>query len=912
MIDERVKKAHAIFVEALSREGADRDAFVADVCADDDSLRGEVNRLLGAVERSTDFLESPAISSDHGTGVTKTRLSIHDVPGYRVLRTLGVGGMASVYEAEQAHPRRLVALKVMHRSLTETSALQRFRFETETLARLKHPGIAQIHEAGTVDDDAGRPVPFFTMELVEGAQPITGYAADANTDFRTRLDMFVAVCEAVRCGHNAGVIHRDLKPSNVLVDKSGAIKVIDFGIARTLGPVESRITLESEREKLIGTLNYMSPEQCVGDDVDTRTDVYALGVMLYELVTGKLPHDLSKTSIPEAARVIQSVAPARPSTVAKDIPGDLELIIMTAIDKDRERRYPSAAELAADIRRFVANVPIQARPPTMLYQARKFAQRHRALVTGGALMVVVLIAAVVVTTRMAIVANRAREAAERRELELKRVTEFQRSQLSGIDVAAMGERLRDTLVEKLSADGMTAREAEGLFESVNFPSVALTLIEENVLERSRAAINERFADQPLLRARLLQTLAGTMGALGLPDRAEPVLQDALAIRRAELGEDSPETLESLQMMGMLLGELGRYDEALKLLEDTYERRKRVLGPDDPDTLSTANSLGGVVRYMGRFEEAQAIWEATLATRRRVLGDDHPETLISLNNVGVIHAYQGDLDGAEVAWRELLERRRRLEGEDHPRFQNVLTNLGLVLVERGKLEEARTLLEESLDGLLKTKGEDHPSTLSTMTSLAELLIDMKDEDGEPLLRRCIDGRTKVLGADHPDTLRVRARLAAWLVQQGNFEQAADELGELLAAQRERLGSDHGDTIESMHYLSLALLGLNRPADAEALANECVERSQKLAPDAKTPNAMFKVGWGRSLVGLKRFAQAETVLLESHRDLDDGLGSDDPRTRESTKALADLYSAWAQAEPDAGHDAQADKWKAQLQP
>ena len=238
MIDERVKKAHAIFVEALSREGADRDAFVADVCADDESLRGEVNRLLGAVERSTDFLESPAISGDHGTGVTKTRLSIHDVPGYRVLRTLGVGGMASVYEAEQAHPRRLVALKVMHRSLTETSALQRFRFETETLARLKHPGIAQIHEAGTVEDEAGRPVPFFTMELVEGAQPITGYAADANTDLRTRLDMFVAAAHAggvepqVRVWIDSEATHqRFIDLLNILAEKKirhDALTFVDY------------------------------------------------------------------------------------------------------------------------------------------------------------------------------------------------------------------------------------------------------------------------------------------------------------------------------------------------------------------------------------------------------------------------------------------------------------------------------------------------------------------------------------------------------------------------------------------------------------------------------------------------------------------------------------------------------------
>ncbi|GJM25101.1 MAG: hypothetical protein DHS20C16_15160 [Phycisphaerae bacterium] len=907
MIDERVKKAHAIFVEALGREEADRESYIADVCADDHSLRREVNRLLGAVERSTDFLEAPAITSDRSSEVTNTRLSIHDIPGYRILRTLGVGGMATVYEAEQDHPRRLVALKVMHRSLAETSALQRFRFETETLARLKHPGIAQIHEAGTVEDEAGKPVPFFTMELVEDALPITRHAADTNIDLRKRLDMFVAVCEAVRCGHNAGVIHRDLKPSNVLVDNSGKIKIIDFGIARTLGPVESRITLESEREKLIGTLNYMSPEQCVGDDVDTRTDVYALGVMLYELVTGKLPHDLSKTSIPEAARVIQSVAPARPSAVVRDIPGDLELIIMTAIDKDRDRRYAGAVELAADIRRFVANQPIQARPPTMLYQARKFAQRHRALVTGGALMVCVLIVAVFVTSRMAVVANRARKAAELRERELEHVTEFQRSQLSGIDIAAMGDRLRETLVEKLAADTMTASEAEDLFEAVNFPSVALTLIRENVLERSHVAIDERFADQPLLRARLLQTLAGTMGALGIPESAEPVLTDALAIRREELGEDDPETLSSSHTMGMLLGALGRYDEALLSLQDTYDRRKRVLGEDHPDTLSTANTLGGVLRYLGRLEDAAAIWDATLATRRRVLGDDHRDTLVSLNNVGVVCAYQGDLDGAEVAWRELLERRRRLLGKDHANFQNILTNLGLLLLERGKFDEARAMLEESLEGLLKTKGEDHPSTLSTMASLAELLLDMKDDAGEPLLRRAIAGRTKVLGAGHPNTLRLRARLAAWFSQQGELERAADDLKALLATQRELLGSDRADTIESMHYLSLTLLGLDQPTEAEALAKECVERSQKLAPDAKTPNAEFLVGWARTLTALGRYAQAESILVEAHGDLSAVLGANDPRTKDSTKALADLYTAWHKSDPEAGHDVQATEWQ-----
>lgn len=888
MVSARSKKAHAIFVAALERPEDERNAYVVAACEADALLQREVNQLFSAVAHSTDFLETPAIDAKQRTAANLAATPTVDVPGYRIIRTLGAGGMARVYEAEQQHPKRLVALKVMHRSLRESSALQRFRFEIEVLARLKHPGIAQIYEAGTIDDEAGRPLPFFSMELVDDALPLTQHATEADLALPRRLALFADICDAVRSGHNAGVVHRDLKPTNVLVNGAGQVKIIDFGIARSLDPVEATITIESDRTQLIGTLNYMSPEQCAGSDVDTRCDVYSLGVMLYELVTDKLPHDLSQTSITEAVRVIQDVAPARPGSVIRNIPSDLELIIMTAIDKDRARRYPSAAEFAADIRRFLNHEPIHARPPTVIYKARKFAQRHRALVAGSAFLAFVLITAALVSTRMAIVANRARLAAELREQMLQRATEFNREQLRNLDIAAMGSRIRESLLKALVPGSMTLPESEELLEEINFPSLALAVVQEDLLEPSRHAIDERFNDHPLLRAEMLQSLAKTMNALGLPDRAMPVLEDALAIRLAALGPDHHDTLESVNTMGLLHGYLGDYEAAHDRLRDTYERRARILGAQHPETLGTANSLGGALRRLGRLEEAAEIWTSTLNARRRILGDDDPATLISLNNVGVIHAIQGDLDGAEAAWGELLERRKRLYGADHPKYRNGLTNYGLILLEQGKLTEARPYLEQALDGLLATKGESHPSTLSTMASLAELLVELDDPQAGSLMERCLRGRSEAFGPDHPDTLRSRAHLAAFAASEGKYAEATKELKSVLAIQRKVLGEEHGDVIDVMHLLADALLGLGDYEAAYEYAADSVRRSKALTPDAHVAIATLVMVEARALVALKRFDEAEAALVAAHAALVDTLGAENTRTQAVAAALAELKS------------------------
>ena len=408
---DRARKAHAIFVAALDLEEPDRSRWIDNTCDGDALLHTAVHRLLDAGRSVGGFLETPAIAPDAGFFDATTHAGIPGSPGspdprsttgappeapelidgYRIIGILGAGGMATVYEAEQRSPRRRVALKVMHRTMARTAAAQRFAFEAQTLARLRHPNIAPIFEAGTYTDALGSSIPYFAMEFVEDARPFTESARDL--PLRERLALFADVCDAVRHGHQLGVIHRDLKPGNILVGRDGRPRVIDFGVARTVDPEDTeRVTLHTELGQLVGTLNYMSPEQCTGcDRVDTRADVYSLGVVLYELVTGRLPYDLSRLSIPEALRLIGTQSPPRPGSINPAAIGDLDAIITTAMHRDAQHRYQGADALAADIRRFLAFQPVQASLPSPWHAARLFARRHAVLVAFGAILLLTLL-----------------------------------------------------------------------------------------------------------------------------------------------------------------------------------------------------------------------------------------------------------------------------------------------------------------------------------------------------------------------------------------------------------------------------------------------------------------------------------------------------------------------------------------
>ncbi|MBS0189067.1 MAG: serine/threonine protein kinase [Planctomycetes bacterium] len=809
------------------------------------------------------------------------------VPGYHSLRLLAGGGMATVYQAVQDRPQRPVALKVLRRGLSENSA-RRFQFETEVLARLQHPGIARIYEAGTCEDLDGQTYPFFAMEMVEGARPIAEYCRQNNLSVRQTLALFLEVCDAVQYGHQFGVIHRDLKSGNILVDASGRAKVIDFGIARSADRGEEGLTAEMDSGAILGTLNTMSPEQCSGaQDLDIRTDVYSLGVVLYQLLTGRFPHDLSRATVPEAIRIINHDEPVRPSALKPETRGDLDAILNKALDKDRVRRYASAGELAADIRRHLDFRPIEAAPATTLYHARKFAARNKGLTAAISVAAAALLVAVSVAVYAAQHARRSRDEAVAREKELESLLAFQEAQLSRIDVRKMGEGMRRNLETALASSGKAAEAPPARLDSVNFTDLARQTLDENILEQTRRAIHSQFEKDPLVRARLLQRLAGTMNTLGLMKQAEPVLREALAIRRERLGPDHEDTLLTTHSLGSLLTSLGQLDDAVEMLRETCQRRKDVLGPDHPATLRTASSLGGALRQRGDLPEAEVVWTQTLAAQRRTLGPDHVDSLRTLNNIGVVYAAAGKLLQAEAAWRELLERREKLYGPDSPEYLSPLSNLGLILLDQGKVQEARTMIERSLASERRQLGSTHPTTLATMSNLAEALKGSGElEAAHAMQQACINGYAATLGPEHPSTLRARGAYAVILVAENQASQAEPMFRAIYEAQVRALGPRNAETIGTLSEWSMALLAQGKAQDAADLGAKALNSAIQMLPPGDGTIGHYRSRLGAALAASGDIPGATRECESGYRILLAALGPDHVQTKTAKARLEGL--------------------------
>lgn len=888
-------RSHQMLMRAMERDAAERRGFVREACGGDTELLERVLKLLDAAGRATSFLDTPALGSAGGTNPAQPRIDLPTpdaVGSYLVVGVLGSGGMATVYEAIQEDPERRVALKVLHRTVEDNAAYQRFRFETEALARLRHPHIAPIYEAGAAPLGAGAPSPFFAMELVEDARPITRSVQERGLTLRQRVELFVSVCDAVHHGHQHGVIHRDIKPANVLVGKDGVPKVIDFGIAMAAGGDGRALTTNIDRGQLIGTLNAMSPEQCGGGgldsgDIDTRADVYALGVLLYEMVAGKPPHDLGAMSIPQAIRTIVEVDAPPPSTHEPAARGDLDAIIGKAMRRDRRERYPGAASLAADLRRYLEHKPVEARAASLALVVKRFARRSPALAGTLAAAVLLLVAGVVVSNSLAIDANKARKEAEARERSLERVVQYQESLLATIDVATIGRDMRAGLVEAVGAKGdQAAEQLAQAISGVNFTTLALHAIDKAVLGPSHAAINAQFADDPALRARLLLRLGVTMYALGLPASTEPVLRESLAIRREVLGDDHDDTLRSLNALGLSLNAMGRYEEAKAAMAEGYERSGRVLGRDDPTTLRFGASLGIVHRALGEMDDALAVWEPTYDAQRRVLGEEHDETLNTLNNLAVLNTMRGQLALATERFTALLEVRRRQFGPDSPNTIVGAFNLGIILGNQGRFEEARALLAGTLALAERHLGGVHPTTLRIVHALAETARSTGDLDAaSDLARRAHESRTSSLGMGHPDTLYSKRLLAELALAGGQSQAGLDAVRSVIAGYEQAVGPHHTLTLETRQIYSKMLL---LAGDAEAALAEC-EVALGVARSAPRPSqgilGRLQSQKGRVLLAMDRLDEAGPPLAEGHELLLASQGQEHVVTREAAAALAE---------------------------
>jgi len=827
-------------MRAIDLEGDERRAYVESVCAEDDRLRGRVHSLMAALGDTGTFLETPALGASFPAPDAEAPLLDHapTIPGYRIVGVIGDGGMATVYEAIQDRPSRHVALKVLKRSLARSSAAQRFEYETEILARLRHPGIAQIYEAGSFTDAHGDTIPFFALEFIENAETITKYADRHNLDTEERVKLFIEVCNAVSHGHQNGVIHRDLKPSNVLVDASGCPKVIDFGIARSTDPEQAWITQRSDLGKLIGTLNSMSPEQCSGmDTVDLRTDVYSLGTILYELLCGRVPHDLSRVPVPEALRIVQQDAPSRPASLNPRLQGDLDVILSTALEKDRARRYQTASELAGDLRRTLEHQPITARPATTMYQIRKFTRRHRVPVGAGVAIALTLIVGIAMTTRQAYVATAAKveavQAREAEEIERARAQEeaatAQAINAFWIDIIQQGSpnvSRRVDLTVREALDNASPR-IDTAFENpvirsqlhLSFAAAyrALTLSEPELHHARSAWEIESEAAQPhigrSLRGRL--ALAHALIEHEKVEEAESLLTEGLAQARRELGETSPLTLQCLTELALLHSRRGNYEEAAALQQAALDGNRITLGDDHPTVLRTRSMLLETNWQLGRYIETESLLTENLELQLQTLGLDHPDTMGALNFRARVRRTLGRLEDAEEDLRLLAEIVTDVLGEEHGNTLTLQNNLAGLLREMGRLEEAEEIHRNTLRIRDRLLGPDHRDTLMSMSNLAMVLVDKERlGEAEAMMREVLERRSRLLGESHPDTLMVMRNLAEVLTNTGRLEESERLYLDLLEGLRAVLPSGRLLYISTLRGYGVVLMRLDRPDEAVA--------------------------------------------------------------------------------------------------
>ena len=847
--------AESIFYKAIELDDQSREGFLDEACGDDHELREEVNRLIADHARAGDFLEIPAANFP-----AVDLPPIAEGPGtkigpYKLLQQIGDGGMGVVYMAEQEEPvKRQVALKVIKPGMDTRQVIARFEAERQALAIMDHMNIAKVLDAGATE--SGRP--YFVMELVRGV-PITDFCDENSLTARERLELFVAVCQAVQHAHQKGIIHRDIKPSNVMVtlrDDSPVVKVIDFGVAKATNARLTEQTIFTRFGQMVGTPLYMSPEQAGMSefDVDTRSDIYSLGVLLYELLTGVTPFDqqrIRQAAYDELLKIIREEEPPKPSlrisTLGDTLPsvaahrklepkklsalvrGELDWIVMKALEKDRTRRYETATSFSADIERYLSDEAVEACPLSAAYRFRKFARRNRAVLTTATLVLITAMVGAGTSVWQAVRATKERDRA------------IAESRIS----AAVNAFLNEDLLAQANPE--------------NQPDPNVTL--RAVVDRAAEKIEDRFADQPVVEAAVRYTLASTYEALGDYEEAKEHADRALQLRTWHLGADDSNTIRAEVLSASILIRQGDYQASRGQLEALLPRVRRELGPEDPVTLTVMHYLAVAIcgqgdyeaaellsrqtleilrRKLGykhphtlssmhclalnyqeqhRYEEAEDLYRQTLDMRRRTLGDEHPDTLISMGNLGNVYWAQDRHDEAETLHRQTLEIRHRTLGDEHPDTITSMGNLGLVYQSQGRYDEAEELHRQSLEILRRTLGDEHPYTLIGMHCLAR---DYEEQDrydeAEDLYRRTLEIQSRTLGDEHPHTLAFMKNLGLVQRKQGLYDEAEATFQKLVETTCRAWGDEHHMAIDGRENLAIIYLAQDRSEDREAVVRE----------------------------------------------------------------------------------------------
>lgn len=826
---------------------------------------------MGDALQNTPNLDKTLTSADETQSVRDAPLPKR-VGSYHIKRIIATGGMGTVYEATQENPRRVVAIKVMKHGIASRSALRRFEYEAQLLARLHHPGIAQIYEAGTHADPGapGEPVPYFAMEYIPAAKPITAYAREKKLGTRARLELLARVCDAVHHGHQKGIIHRDLKPGNILVDAQGEVKIIDFGVARGTDSDLAVTTLQTDIGQLIGTLQYMSPEQCAADphDIDVRSDVYALGVVLYELLSGKLPYDVRGKPVYECTRTIREQEPSRLSTADRTLRGDVETIASKALDKDRERRYQSAIELAQDIRRYLAGEAIVARPASIVYQLGIFARRHKAVCGAAAAVFAVSLAATIVSTALYVRAERARR-------ETLAVSEFFKDMIASVSSEAPRMAQQGT-----SATELTVRE---------------------MLEQAKDRVHGFFAQQPVLEADVRATFALAFYDVGDFAAEEAQAREVVRLRSEALGPNAPATLIARVDWAAGLNDTDRVDEGIREGRRAYEGLRRALGAEHPETLRAGRRLARFLGDGSKYAEAESLLRELLPVAERLGGQYDTFRVWMLAELAFDAGFVGHLRESEKQARDALALGTRTIGAHDYRTANAKGALGFALFEQGKYAEAQAVFQEYTDDYLSVAGPRHPFAVDTTTRLASAMALAGDPHrAEETLRSVLEWARADLGPTHDRTLCATNDLAWILTLQGKFVEA-EQLAREVAECRP---SDDPSVFDVHDRLALALYGQQRVEEAEQAARTMVQTAERMFPDGRYYEfPQFRAHWGQCLIDLGRYDAAEQQLKAAYEGETAMRGPRHRNTRAVVGDLVRLYDAWGK--PD-----EAAMWRAKL--
>jgi len=897
---EKIKRAGEIFQVAVELPEAQRAAALDQQCGDDAELRAFVEQLLAHDATGMGgFLGTPVFTPTPGASERTEPIVPARVGHYEIVRVIGEGGMGVVYEGRQAHPHRTVALKVIRTGFPSRDMLRRFQHEAEVLGQLQHPGIACIYEAATAEvaTAAGTKIrqPYFAMEFISGA-PLTDHAKHQNLSVRARLELVARVCDAVQHAHQKGVIHRDLKPGNILVDQTGQPKILDFGVARATDADMQTVTMQTDVGQLVGTVPYMSPEQVTGNSrlVDTRSDVYSLGVILYELLSGKLPHDVRSTAIPEAARRIRDEQPARLASLNRSYRGEIETIVTKALEKDKTHRYQSVLALAADIRRFLAGEPIEAKRDSGWYVLRKTLARYRVAVAIAVAFVLLITAATIalgIMYRGQMLARQAAEQAREAEEQQRRLAETNEARAK--DETAKAKAVTGLLQEMLSS--ASPYEVKGPDYTVR-----------QLLDDFVAGLHDQLADQPEVEATVRQTVGKTYQALGLYREAEPQLRTALEIQRQQFGEEHPDVVNGRSRLAALLLATGETAEAEQHLRTALETAQRLWGDEHQQVATILNNLGLALRAKGAYDEAESLLREALAMRRKLLGSVHEHVAVSLNNLAVSLRIKSDYAGAEPLYREALAMRRRLLGDEHPDVATSLNNLALLLHYRGQYDEAESLYREALAMRRRLLGDEHPNVATSLNSLAGLLHMRGDYAGAELLfREALAIRRKALPADHPNVARSLSNLAGALREKGEYREAESLYREALAIVRAALPEGHPEIVTRLSRLAIVLSEQDKHAEAESLLRQALEIRREAFPADDWRIAVAESRLGSCLSAAGKHEEAETLLLRSYAALASQLKELRPEQRMAVEVtierIIQLYEAWGKSE-------QAASWRA----